>query len=39
MPDKVVSWMLAIYAKGAATGGFFFLRFSGLLMRVLLCCS
>ena len=31
MSDKVVPWMLAIYARGAATGGCFFLRFSGVV--------
>ena len=37
MSDKVVPWMLVIYARGAATGGssFFFAFFEGLLMRAL----
>ena len=40
MSDKVVPWMLVIYARGAATGGCFFFAFFGeLLTRVLLCCS
>ena len=29
MSDKVVPWMLVINARGAATGGCFFLLFSG----------
>ena len=29
MSDKVVPWMLFIYARGAATGGCFFFAFFG----------
>jgi anaphase-promoting complex subunit 2 len=31
MSDKVVPWMLVIYARGAATGGCFFCIFSGVV--------
>ena len=39
MSDKVVPWMLVIYARGAATGGCFYFAFLGVVDKRWLCCS